>query len=194
MIKVLPDIQNIFSTYFFHPFKQITKESPEFKAIEQFVILPYLRTSSHTSVNEARMEMYFQKTQNLERVPPTADALLLHIKRAIFKQGYGQHLCNLNRICHLPLTLVGKELIQTQTGNHNGFLKGRPVKSAESLWSVAAKLPAAGASAKVTICRAHFYVVAPVTKNCHIKQNNNLLLTNLFSLSFFYFLAFYLLT
>ena len=33
------------------------------------------------------MEMYFQKTQNLERVPPTADALLLHIKRAIFQKG-----------------------------------------------------------------------------------------------------------
>ena len=87
MIKVLPDIQNTFSTFFFNPFKQITKESPEFKAIERFVILLYSRTSPHTSVNEARMEMYFQKTQNLERVPPTADALLLHIKRAIFQTG-----------------------------------------------------------------------------------------------------------
>ena len=87
MLKVLPDIQNTFSTYFFHPFKQITKASPEFKAIERYVILLYSRTSSHTSVNEARMEMYFQKTQNLERVPPTADALLLHIKRAIYQTG-----------------------------------------------------------------------------------------------------------
>ena len=33
------------------------------------------------------MEMYFQKTQNLERVPPTADALLLHIKKAISQTG-----------------------------------------------------------------------------------------------------------
>ena len=87
MVKVLPDIQRTFSTFFFHPFKEITKDSPEFKAIEQFVILLYSRTSTHTSVNEARMDLYFKKTHNLERVPPTADALLLHTKRAIYQTG-----------------------------------------------------------------------------------------------------------
>ena len=87
MVKVLPDIQSTFSTFFFNPFKEITKDSPEFKAIERFVILLYSRTSTHTSVNEAWLDLYFKRTHNLERIPPTADALLLHTKKGNLSNG-----------------------------------------------------------------------------------------------------------
>ena len=37
MIKVVPDIQNTFSTYFFNPFKQITKESQSSKQLSDLL-------------------------------------------------------------------------------------------------------------------------------------------------------------
>ena len=37
MIKVLPDIQNTFSTYFFNPFKQTTKESQSSKQLSDLL-------------------------------------------------------------------------------------------------------------------------------------------------------------
>ena len=49
------------------------------------------------------------------------------------KQGFGQHLCSSNKVSHLPLTLVGSVMIQTHTGNHNGFPREKPVRNVESL-------------------------------------------------------------
>ena len=45
----------------------------------------YSRTSILTSVNEARMNMYFSRTQNIENIPPTKNTFLFHTKRALFQ-------------------------------------------------------------------------------------------------------------
>ena len=47
----------------------------------------YARTSPHKTVNDARLELYFQNSHNLERIPPTADALLNHTKCAVYQAG-----------------------------------------------------------------------------------------------------------
>ena len=53
-------------------------------AIERFVIVLYDRTSSEVDVNHARKVMFAQKGRDLERIPPTRDALFLHLKRAVY--------------------------------------------------------------------------------------------------------------
>ena len=85
--KLYIEAQTTFSSFFFNPFRGISSDSAEFKVIQRFVVLLYARTSQHQSVNDARLELYFQNSQNLERIPPTADALLNHVKRAIYQTG-----------------------------------------------------------------------------------------------------------
>ena len=47
----------------------------------------YSRTSILNFVNEARMDLYFTRTQNIETIPPTKNALFLHTKRALYQSG-----------------------------------------------------------------------------------------------------------
>ena len=47
----------------------------------------YSRTSAINDVNEARIDLYFSQTQNIETIPPTKNALLMHTKRALFQSG-----------------------------------------------------------------------------------------------------------
>ena len=59
----------------------------EFKTLQRFVILMYSKASDHLRVNEARLDFFFKKNQNLESIPPTENALLEHCKRAIYQCG-----------------------------------------------------------------------------------------------------------
>ena len=47
----------------------------------------YARSSDFLDINAARMDMFFKKSQNLENVPPSKNALLQHTKRAIYQTG-----------------------------------------------------------------------------------------------------------
>ena len=47
----------------------------------------YSKTSNHSRVNAARIDLFFQKTRNLDSIPPTENALLQHCKRAIYQCG-----------------------------------------------------------------------------------------------------------
>ncbi len=47
----------------------------------------YARTSIIQSVNEARMELYFSRNQNIETIPPTKNTLYLQTQRAIYQSG-----------------------------------------------------------------------------------------------------------
>jgi len=57
-------------------------DSETVKVIERYVVLMYDRTSTCPSVNESRRIMYTRKNRAIENIPPTADALLQHSKRA----------------------------------------------------------------------------------------------------------------
>ena len=53
-----------------------------FALIERFVVLMYDRTSGLHEVNEARQELFCQRSRRLEGIPPTRAALEQHVKRA----------------------------------------------------------------------------------------------------------------
>ena len=48
----------------------------------------YDRTCGEISVNAARKELFTKKKRPMDRIPPTADALLLHTKRAVLIAGH----------------------------------------------------------------------------------------------------------
>lgn len=53
--------------------------------LERFVVLLYDRTSDVMEVNEARKQLFTQKSRSLENLPPTQAALKQHIKRASYQ-------------------------------------------------------------------------------------------------------------
>ena len=55
--------------------------------LERFVVLMYDRTSETTEVNEARKQLFTQKSRALENMPPTKAALEQHIRRATYQVG-----------------------------------------------------------------------------------------------------------
>lgn len=74
-------------------FSSISQPSEEieldvFDKLQRFVILMYDQTCSETDVNVARRYLFTQKNRTLEGIPPTRDALLLHIKRAAYQAGH----------------------------------------------------------------------------------------------------------
>ena len=53
--------------------------------LERFVVLMYDRTSQCLEVNEARKQLFIQKSRTLENIPPTKATLEQHIKRATYQ-------------------------------------------------------------------------------------------------------------
>ena len=58
----------------------LSKESEQ--APERFVILMYDRTISCVDINLSRKELFTKKGRSMENIPPTKDALVLHIRRS----------------------------------------------------------------------------------------------------------------
>ena len=54
------------------------------RTIERFIVLLYDRTSPCVNVNEARKKL-FSKRNSAQRIPPSYDALVQHVRRAIFQ-------------------------------------------------------------------------------------------------------------
>ena len=83
-IKAFPEIEILFSEFQNNPFPEFDINDEKFKKIERFVILMYNWTAD---VNEAREYLYFNRSFNIENVPPTKDALYLHTRRALYQSG-----------------------------------------------------------------------------------------------------------
>ena len=56
--------------------------------LERFVVLMYDQSSTCTAVNDGRKELFEHKSRPIEAIPPTADALLQHSKRATYQTGF----------------------------------------------------------------------------------------------------------
>ena len=56
--------------------------------IERFTVLLYNRTGVLSSVDAARMELFFKKGRSMEDLPPTKDALMFHICRSVFQAAF----------------------------------------------------------------------------------------------------------
>ena len=70
----------------------VMADSIAFSVLERFVVLMYHATSTAEHVNQARRILFTQMSRKIEHIPPTADALLQHLKRAMFQ-------CNVWRNC-----------------------------------------------------------------------------------------------
>mgnify|MGYP006896106998 CR=1 FL=1 len=61
----------------------ISAVSDAIPVLQRFTVLMYDRTSSCTTVNAARKDLFTRKGRNIESIPPTADALLQHTESNI---------------------------------------------------------------------------------------------------------------
>ena len=59
-----------------------------FPILERYTVIMYDRTSTCTSVNTARKDLFTRKGREIDNIPPTADALLQHAKRTMFQSGH----------------------------------------------------------------------------------------------------------
>ena len=70
-----------------YPFQQLKLGDHLFKQMERLTIILYDKTSTLSSVNDARKKLFCEANRAMERLPPTQDALLQHIKRTIYQAG-----------------------------------------------------------------------------------------------------------
>ena len=83
--ETYPEIENICSNFHLNPFTNFDENDPKFEKIPRFVVLMYSRTSNLHLVNEARIDFYFSRSQNIETIPLTKNALFLHTRRALYQ-------------------------------------------------------------------------------------------------------------
>ena len=86
-LKAYKESEAILGDYFSNAFKTLNEGDSAFKTIQRLVILMYARTSILESIDDLRMELYFQRSQNIELIPPTSNALYLHTLRCIYQAG-----------------------------------------------------------------------------------------------------------
>ena len=55
---------------------------------EQFIIFMYDKTSTCSSVDEARKDLFTRKGRSIDLIPPTSAALLQHVKRSAYQAGH----------------------------------------------------------------------------------------------------------
>ena len=94
------------------------------EVIERFVVLMYSRTSDLSRVNDARKQLFAQKSGSLENIPPTQAALEQHLKRA----RYQCHCWNIHvfpPIHSCPILLTGDGRRSQPSGSRSGPLSQR---------------------------------------------------------------------
>ena len=70
-----------------HPFEHLHSDSEHFQRIERLIVVLYSKTCPLTSVNEAREELFCRNNRKMDMIPPTQDALLQHVQRAVYQAG-----------------------------------------------------------------------------------------------------------
>lgn len=80
--KSFPEATQTFLKISSNPFEAINISSDIFKVLERFTVLVYDKTSDSESVNQTRLNLFCKKSRSFENLPPTQDALFLHVLRA----------------------------------------------------------------------------------------------------------------
>ena len=63
--------------------ESLTEE--DMSTVERFIIRLYDRTSTSMTVNDCRRNLFTKKGRSVESMPPTKDALMQHVKRAMLQ-------------------------------------------------------------------------------------------------------------
>ena len=80
------DVTRAFTYMALHPYAEIDVGTENFQLLERFTVILYDKTSDLQHVDEAR-KLFCQKEKTMERLPPTQDALLQHLKRVAYQAG-----------------------------------------------------------------------------------------------------------
>ena len=78
-----PKVTETFVKISQHPFQVLLGD--DFASVEDFVCRLYDNTSTTSEVNVLRMNMFCQRSQDVQRIPPTQDALILQVRRAVYQ-------------------------------------------------------------------------------------------------------------
>ncbi|KAG5896864.1 hypothetical protein JTB14_017678 [Gonioctena quinquepunctata] len=70
-----------------HPFQLLKADSEHFKKLERLTAVLYDETTPFNSINQLRKELFCQKNRAMDKLPSTGDALLQHIRRAVYEAG-----------------------------------------------------------------------------------------------------------
>ena len=80
-----PEVTTAFTYMASNLYASLVLESPHYRLLERFTIVLYNKTSNLEDVDEARMELFCQRSRSMENIPPTRDTLLHHAKRAVYQ-------------------------------------------------------------------------------------------------------------
>jgi hypothetical protein len=111
-------------------------------ALERYTVLLYDRTSTASTVNEARKQLFTRKGRQFDALPPTRAALVEHGKRTVYQAGHvwGQSLAP-NPSLPSPQGW-GWDARMAENGDPSGQRYQRSPNHASSWPSVAARVPA----------------------------------------------------
>ncbi|CAB4035539.1 Hypothetical predicted protein, partial [Paramuricea clavata] len=85
--EIFPEVTPTFEMLAKTPFMQLTTDSPLFKQIERYTVIMYDKLSPLSDINLTRMELFCKNGRTMDKLPPTQDALLQHVRRAVFQAG-----------------------------------------------------------------------------------------------------------
>ena len=150
------------------------KIESHFELIEQFIVLLYDRTTTHTSVNQARKELFAQKRRAIDLIPPTQAALIQHLKRATYQAGY----------CWSQSCIAAPEMLspsvwgwtKNDTGMFFGHIYPKQLRLVENSFDVGAKKDVAG---NVNVSKLHSSVLHCVYMQEIVTLNKYLCMTYL---------------
>ena len=83
--KCFPEVSTPFTTIALNPFTNLDLTSPIFTLLQRYTVVIYSKNSNVELVDEARMELFCQGNKTMENIPPTADCLLQHARRAAYQ-------------------------------------------------------------------------------------------------------------
>jgi len=84
---VYGDATEVFVHMAKHTYQLLDVDSDLFQKLERPTVILYDRARPLTSINQTRRELFCYKNHAMEKLPPTQDALLQHIRRAVFQAG-----------------------------------------------------------------------------------------------------------
>ena len=86
-LQAYADATEVFVYLAKHPFQQLDVDCQQFQKLERLTVIVYDKSSPLCSINQVRKELFCHGNRAMERLPPTQDALLQHIKRAVYQTG-----------------------------------------------------------------------------------------------------------
>ena len=78
------DVTDTFVYLASHPFQRLDVDADPFQRLERLTVVLYDRTSHLSTVNETRRKLFCQKNRAMDKLSPTRDALLQHIRRVVY--------------------------------------------------------------------------------------------------------------